>query len=286
MTWTICHCEDPDFWVRSIRDDIQFGVERASLERSEVFRIFFSFTLRLQLIGYDVGDMFSCCEKNDSTEESLDLDESADTLDVLLRLLHKPPPPPPRRPSKKEKDMLTAQIRVREYEPNSVIPLPMLPMLFQLADKYILGESVVSSLHAHLLANASVYPLRVYGFAVEQGLDSIANAASKYLLHPPLWTYTAEDVRVVPCVEAYHRLVGLHAFRIKRLREILLAEDIFPHGYGTCSSHEQKTVSIWERARESLAWKVEAGKAAGFLKFRSIMFFYLFFFFARDGCRR
>jgi len=43
MTWTIYHCEDPDFWVRSTRDDIQLGVERASLERSEVFRMVFFF---------------------------------------------------------------------------------------------------------------------------------------------------------------------------------------------------------------------------------------------------
>jgi len=38
MTWTTFHCEEPDFWVRSVQDDVCFDAERSSLERSDVFR--------------------------------------------------------------------------------------------------------------------------------------------------------------------------------------------------------------------------------------------------------
>jgi hypothetical protein len=206
------------------------------------------------------GDMFSCCSATDENG-SLDLEESSEMLTALLRLLHTPPPLPSRIPHSEEQDKMTTQIRVREYEPTSVIPLPMLPTLFMLGDKYLLADSIIDSLNEHLLANASISPLQVYGLATQYGLDSIASAASKYLLHPPLSSYTADDVKAVLSTEAYHRLVQLHAFRINRLREVLLAEEIFPHGYGECPSHSQKTSTLWERARVSLAWKIEAGKA-------------------------
>jgi len=205
--------------------------------------------------------MFSFCENGPADNRGLDLEEPAETLALLLRLLHTPPSPPILLPRPEKTDPLTAAcIRVREYVPGSVIPLPMLPVFFILADKYMLTDSIVCSLHSHLLANASVYPLQVYSYAVRHGLDSITNAASKYLLHPPLSSYTLDDIKILPSPEAYHRLLQLHAFRINRLREILLTEEIFPHGYRECPSHSRKTTALWERARCSLACKIEAGK--------------------------
>lgn len=40
MTWSTFQCDDPDFFVRSMRDDppVQFGVLRKALSDSEVFR--------------------------------------------------------------------------------------------------------------------------------------------------------------------------------------------------------------------------------------------------------
>jgi hypothetical protein len=223
--------------------------------------------------------MFSCCEKGPAANGNpcLDLQESAETLTILLRLLHTPPPPPVLLPRPKNQEKFMTQIRVREYEPNSVIPLPMLPVFFTLADKYLLTDSIVSSLHSHLLANASIHPLQVYGFASRHGLDSIANAASKYLLHPPLSSYAEEDIKVLPCAEAYHKLVKLHAFRIKSLRAILLAEDIFPHGYGECASHSHNTTALWERARQALVYRIEAGKLFKTLVVVFISFSYILF---------
>jgi hypothetical protein len=264
MTWTIFHIEDPDFWVRSIPDDIQYGVHRASLELSEVFRTCFIYS---ETIGShtQAGDMFSCCDKGsvikDSSngEKSLDLDESAEDLTALLRLLHTPPLPPKLLATSKDLEKFETQIRVQKYDPSSVIPLPLLPLLFALADKYLLAETIVSSLCSHLLANGPLHPLQVYGFATLHGLNDIADRTSKYLLHPPLASYSVDEIKVIPSVEAYHKLVLLHQFRITKLREAVLAEEVFPHGYGECAAHKEKTISLWGRARKSLAHKIEAG---------------------------
>lgn len=35
--WTSFHCENPDFIVRSIPDDVDFAVNRAAMQTSEVF---------------------------------------------------------------------------------------------------------------------------------------------------------------------------------------------------------------------------------------------------------
>jgi hypothetical protein len=45
MSWTTFHCNDPDFVVRSIPANVQYGVRRSCLvARSEVFSgFFFSF---------------------------------------------------------------------------------------------------------------------------------------------------------------------------------------------------------------------------------------------------
>lgn len=38
MSWTVFQCDNPDFRVRSVPDDISFGVRRSAMQRSEAFR--------------------------------------------------------------------------------------------------------------------------------------------------------------------------------------------------------------------------------------------------------
>ena len=40
MTWSTFHCDEPDFFVRSMRDDppVRFGVHRKALSDSDIFR--------------------------------------------------------------------------------------------------------------------------------------------------------------------------------------------------------------------------------------------------------
>ena len=218
--------------------------------------------------------MFSCCgadelEGNVHVEQTLDLDESTETLSALLRLLHEPPPPPVLLTVAKDVEKFETQIRVQKYDASTVVPFPLLPLLFTLADKYALDDSIASSLRAHLLANAPINPLLVYGFATLHGLDDIADQTSKYLIHPPLWSYTLDEIRVVPDVQAYHKLVLLHEFRIRRLREIALAEEVFPHGYGECATHKQTTTAVWQRTQKSVALKIEAGVCVCIVQYRT-----------------
>jgi len=243
------HCDEPDFFVRSMRDDppVQFGVLRKALSVSEIFR-----------------DMFDCCDSGfamsmtaDDNDQTLDLDETSDVMNILLGLLHTPPPPPERiqqtNVEKKE------PIHHSRFEPGSVIPFPLLPRMLQLADKYALSENLTRSLLAHVSAHISAYPLEVYGFAAERGLLSLAVDASKYLLHPPLSSYSMRDIKDIPSPEAWHKLVLLHDVRIRGLREILLGEEIFPHGYGICSSHKDRAVSLWTQRKMDIVLKIEAG---------------------------
>ncbi|KAH7924011.1 hypothetical protein BV22DRAFT_544960 [Leucogyrophana mollusca] len=241
------HCDNADFRVRSIPDGVLFEVQRCCLEKSEVF-----------------GDMFACCDQgfqvvsgtDDAEEQTLDLDEPAETLETLLRLLHSPPLPPslidPSDPPKRPKGP-----RYRTDD-GTVIPFPLLPQLFLLADKYALSESLRHSLHAHLLANASIHPLKVYGYAVLHQLSDVAIEASANLLHPPLSSYSKQEIAVIPTVEGYHELVRLHGYRIRKLRHVLMHEDIFPHGYGACPTHKDSTMLKWENRRRFLAGKIEA----------------------------
>ncbi|KDQ54744.1 hypothetical protein JAAARDRAFT_37846 [Jaapia argillacea MUCL 33604] len=240
--WHRFECEEPDFHVRSVDDDVVFGVQRARLEEgSDVFR-----------------DMFSVCEKGgvgDPTQGGvLDLLEPAEVLSILLTLLHFPPKPYIPDPSA---DVYSTKIVCIPAE--KAIPLPLLPRLFTLADKYTLSESLVESLRTHLAAHASTFPLQVYGHSVALGLDALAESTSIYLLHPPLTTYTTEEISVIPTAVAYHKLVLLHFHRVMRLRETLLGEQIFPHGYGKCASHESRTEGLWDSQKKLLVDKIEAG---------------------------
>ncbi|KAJ3795822.1 hypothetical protein GGU11DRAFT_201287 [Lentinula aff. detonsa] len=223
-------CSNSDFHVRSVQDNEIFAVRRQALCSSEVFR-----------------DMFTCCGES---EEVLDLHESADSLAALLNLLHRPPQPP----TQLKRDEFNHIPKVWN-DPKTVIPLPLLPKLFELADKYALpSDSVVEVLGEHLLAHAPEEPLAVYVFALSQGLHHIASKAVQYL--QPMANYNLDEVKMIP-IEAYHRVVQLQDTRVKAMRKYLLSEDIFPHGYGSCASHSRETVQLWNSKRMSLAVKIE-----------------------------
>jgi hypothetical protein len=249
MSWPAFNCDEPDFFVRSMRDDppVQFGVLRKALSQSEIFR-----------------NMFDCCDSGfvmsmaDDTDQVLDLDEPAEMLNILLSLLHTPPPPPQRK-HKICAEGLLARAPIA-FEPGSIIPFPLLPRMLQLADKYDLSENLQQSLLAHMSSYVSSRPLEVYAFATGRGLQALAVDASKHLLHPRLAAYSPKDIKMIPSTEAWQKLVLLHDVRIRGLREILLGEEIFPHGYGTCSAHKDKTITLWGQRKMDIILKVEAGK--------------------------
>lgn len=208
--------------------------------------------------------MFQCCDSGyvlgDLDEEAgtLDLHESPTALNLLFHLLHNTPEPyvPVAEPSDAKDDY----VHIRQTVPVAAIPFPLLPTLFSLADKYVVTQPIMDVCYSHLSAYASTYPLRVYGMAVGMGLTRIAEKTSKYLLHPPLTSYTTEEIKVIPSAEAYHKLVLLHEYRIKRLRELLQGEHIFPQRYGECSKHTQKTKVLWESRKKDIDPQIGAGE--------------------------
>ena len=205
--------------------------------------------------------MFHCCDSGnavsmaDNMDQVLDLDEPAEMLNMLLSLLHAPPGLPERKP-----DVENSKTTSIAFEPGSVVPLPLLPRMLHLADKYALSETLQRSLLAHMSAHVSTYPLQIYAFAMGRGLQSLAIDASKHLLHPRLSAYSSKDIKIIPSPEAWQRLVLLHDVRIRGLRGILLGEEIFPHGYGTCSSHKAKAISLWNQRKMDIILKVDAGR--------------------------
>lgn len=230
--WTTFECETPDFQVRSLHDDVTFGVNRAAMQRSQVFR-----------------DMFSIPPSPDTPEEAVGLDESAESLTILLRILHEPPNPPAE---------ITTDPYDRKWDETTVIPLPLLELvILKLVDKYILDEWIVKNLDNHLLAHASAHGLRVYGIALLHFRKEIANLASPHVL--PMARYTREEVKCLPTVEAYHDLVRFQDFRVRALRDLILNEDIFPHGYGECPNHQGTTPAAWDARRKALIPKIESG---------------------------
>jgi len=250
--------EEPDLIIRSIPDNASFQVKRTCLARSQVFQ-----------------DMFACCEPEQRCEDGcsaddsqvLDTPESASTLRLLIDLLQSPPQAvaPAAKPkalhlsSLLERQPADADVTKNQKE-EKIIPLPLLPRLLALADKYMLSPEIAEALHTHMLAQAPANPLRVYGLASLLELPHIACAASKYLLGPPLDTYSAEQIREnIPDVEAYHLLVRLQALRGRRLKEVLAGEVLFPHGYGRCDAHDQSAVLCWEKRKQRVGWKIHAG---------------------------
>ena len=168
--------------------------------------------------------MFALCDPTapDSGQDDLELHERSGDLETLLRLLHSPPAPPTKLPSA-DKFCGTA------FDPATVIPLPLLfALFFPLADKYMLAEVITRGLRAHLVANAPAHALEVYSFAARHGMEAEAARASQFVR--PVASYRFAEITVLPDVVAYHKLVRLQDFRVKALRDLLLGEDIFPHG--------------------------------------------------------
>ncbi|KAJ4494250.1 hypothetical protein C8R41DRAFT_309138 [Lentinula lateritia] len=128
-------CSNADFHVRSVHDNELFAVRRQALCSSEVFR-----------------DMFTCCGES---EETVDLHETADSLAALLILLHHPPQPP----TKIKRDKYNFIPKVWN-DPRTVIPLPLLPRLFELADKYALPSDSVTEVSPCLHRSFGI-PLRL-----------------------------------------------------------------------------------------------------------------------------
>lgn len=180
--------------------------------------------------------MFALCAPRSGAspgpEENLDLHEKAGILEVLLQLLQNPPPPPVAISSDEKFSTRLPKVR---FESHTVIPLPLLSTMFELADKYVIDISLVESLKVHLKAHAPAHPLQVYSFATLHSMDALASEASQYVM--PMASYRLDEVKVIPSVQAYHKIVRLQDFRVRALRE-LLAEEIFPHGEYYLTWHE------------------------------------------------
>jgi hypothetical protein len=198
--------------------------------------------------------MFTDCSDQ---EQNMDLHESAQSLEVLFRLLHDPP--------KKFERIKPTPAKAWGYEQpteastSHVIPLPIIPLALGLADKYMLSSDIVNVLHSHIAAHVSTQPLKVYALAVRLDLLEIASDASEYLLHPPLSTYRTAEIAEIPTVEALFKLIRLHGLREAQLRDVLLKEDVFPHDYGLCSSHGTATKTTWDERKRVLAPRIRAG---------------------------
>ncbi|KAK2462064.1 hypothetical protein APHAL10511_006527 [Amanita phalloides] len=242
MSWTSFHCEEADFAVRSVPDNVSFGAKRSALQTSQVFR-----------------DMFTCCHAADNSTESdlpqtLDLSEPSPVIIVLLHLLHDPLGPPLGEPP----NFSSSQLYQKRYDWRTVVPLPLITtMIFDIVDKYMLDPSIIDTIWLHVNAHAATDPLQVYSFATLHDKDQIASEASQYLM--PLASYRSDEIKVIPSVEAYHKLVRLQHIRLKSLKAILLSEDIFPHGYGKCPIHHDRATSIWDAQRKALADRVDTG---------------------------
>lgn len=237
MSWHTFICQNSDFAVRSLCDDTVFQVSRTALQTSDIFSKTSIPTILLtsKLTDcYLLEDMFAVCnDDTPDTEQLLDLHESSGNLVILLRLLHEPPSPPTQKPTQDGLDSNDAfdpfdAFDPIEYDPTTVIPLPLLSTLFELADKYALHDTVTECLKAHLIAHAVAHPLEVYGFATLHGMEQIASHASQYVM--PVASYSYDEINLIPNVVAYHKLVRLQDFRRKALRNLILEEDIFPHG--------------------------------------------------------
>nr|GAT49725.1 predicted protein [Mycena chlorophos] len=230
---------DADFEVRS-SDGSAFKVNREKLkDGSSVFR-----------------DMFASCDA--TGPQTVDLCETEAELTILFRLLHTPPDPPLAYVLQPRQEKVKTHLPLR-YD--SAIPLPVLRLIFvRLADKYAVEKSVLQHLDLHLIAHAPDHALEVYSLACRFEMPRVVNEASQYVL--PLSRYSSEEIRLFPTVASYHDIHRLQAYRVDALQNILSHEDLFPHGYGTCPTHED-AAAIWSRTALILAAKIESNSDVG-----------------------
>jgi hypothetical protein len=242
---------NPDFTIYSISDGASFQVEKHFLvSGSQVFRTCNPLLIRKVLLRRCPDDMFLSCLPD--SEQSLTINEPSAMLAVLLRFLHEPPPLLPIAPK-------TSSIVGARGLRSSGIPFPLLSTLLYLGDKYGFSEPLLAIIRSHLGAYISTFPLQVYGHAMRMNWGALAADASEFLLGP-LTSYSAEEIAVIPNADAYHRLVVLQETRVKALRQFLLGEELFPHGYGYCSRHGTQMAGQWDAMKNQLAQKVEASK--------------------------
>jgi hypothetical protein len=238
-------CDQPDFRISTLHGDSVFHVRRQCLENSEAFAGMVSCC---QPTPVELKENDYCIDASD-LETTLTLDESEQSLISLISLLSNPPAPPA---------YCSEEKRYHPFMRSNVIPFPVLQPLLALADKYALVDPIVYSLYDHMHAHAPMYPLQVYAFAVHHGCPTMANSASQFLLDPPLSHYSAEDISIIPTVQAYHALVRLHGVRTEGMKRHVLQAELYPHGYGVCSRHEQKSILAWEEAGRTLVGRMEA----------------------------
>lgn len=188
-------------------------------------------------------------EEDDRAPDNIvDIYDSANDISLLVRFLHEPPAAH----STKTKASATAPIV-------PIIPFPILSRLLDLGDKYVLSDQLVNILHSHLAAHVATEPLFVYGRATQYGLPEIADEASTHLMATRFHTLTAEQLRIIPTAEAYHKLILLQKYRQARIREHLMNSELFPFGYGVCPIHAKTAAGKWRDERGKLHELVEAG---------------------------
>ncbi|TFK76846.1 hypothetical protein BDN72DRAFT_807019 [Pluteus cervinus] len=237
------HCEDGDFTVRSSLDGTAFQARRSALETSQFFH-----------------DLFFCCKEPPAQENVIELHEPSTSVVVLLRLLHDPPQPPVEVPKDKSavaSNTRTLQKMPKVYQEGTVIPFPLLQLMLQLVDKYALPQPTMECLGQHLRVYAPSNPLQVYAVATSYGFDKAASKASEYLM--PIASYGVDEIKILPTVEAYHKIARLQDFRVKAMKDLVLTEEIFPHGYGVCTSHREMAETIWDRTRKAVAARIQIG---------------------------
>ncbi|KAL1720637.1 hypothetical protein EV715DRAFT_271644 [Schizophyllum commune] len=225
---------DGEIVVRSTQDDTRLSVKRAALQKSEVF-----------------DGMFTVC--GPAAPPVLELDESGAHLELLLRLLNGPPPPPTSF-GQEEASQHSSKFPKKLYNPDTIIPFPMLQLMYGLADKYIIDTE--KALGPHLRAHCAEDAVRVYALALRAGEDDIAAEASQFLR--PIASYSSDEIAALPDARSVYRLVVLQDQRRRALTHLVLTEDIFPHGYGTCGAHQDQTLERWDNRRKRLSASVDA----------------------------
>ncbi|KAG8969864.1 hypothetical protein FRC03_000110 [Tulasnella sp. 419] len=263
------HCPNPNFTIKLVPSGEIFRVRKYRLTSgSNVF-----------------ADMFGVCDDNDDgdgLEQEVEIHESPQLFGIFLRILHddvegiKDEPlvediadteeqgegSPEDVFGEARPTIPTTKVPERNLPP--LIPYPILRRLFDLGDKYDVTPPISKVLESHLLRNTPDHPWEVYTYAWSIGLQTVAAQASAHLLSKPMHKYTMEEISQLPSLEAYHRLVLLHAYRVQRLQELLKTEEIFPHGYQKCLKHGDQTQQLWasRKMHASFAIKPDTDVAA------------------------